>query len=64
MKDYIGNRCWQAHGFVHVKFGNVIGQKTEDKWLLVQVQWDTGNISWEKIVNVSFREINGWKFVG
>ena len=61
MKDYVGKRCWQAHGYVHIGFGNVIGQKMEDKWLLVEVLWDTGATSWEKIVNVSFQEINSWK---
>ena len=58
MKDYVGKRCWQAHGFVHIGFGKVIKQKMENKWLLVQVQWDTGDTSWEKIVNVSFKEIH------
>jgi hypothetical protein len=58
MKDHVGKRCWQARGFVHIGFGNVISQKMDDSgWLLVEVRWDTGQTSWEKIVNVSFKEI-------
>ena len=63
MKDYIGQRCWQASGFVNIAFGNVINQKMENKWLLVEVMWDNGRTSWEKIVNVSFKPINSWSFV-
>ena len=62
MKDYIGKRCWQARGYTTVLFGNVIDQKMEDKWLMLQIKWDHSPITtWETVVNVSFQEINSWK---
>lgn len=64
MKNYVGKRCWQANGRTTIIFGNVVSQKMENKWLLVEVRWDHNPITtWEKILNVSFEEINSWKLI-
>tara|TARA_B100000963_G_C22574184_1_gene647568 strand:- start:210 stop:398 length:189 start_codon:yes stop_codon:yes gene_type:complete len=55
MKDYIGKVCWQARGYSSIRFGVVIDQKMEDKWLMFKVSWDNCiEESWEKCLNVSF----------
>ena len=64
MKSYIGKRCWQAQGFTSIKFGNVVNQKMDNDWLLVEIRWDGKPITtWERVVNVSFEEINSWNLV-
>ena len=56
MKNHIGKVCWQAHGYSSIKVGVVVAQKMQEKWLLVQVKWDrSGELTWEKILNVSFK---------
>jgi hypothetical protein len=58
MKSYIGKRCWQASGYVHVRVGEVIDQKTENVWSLLLVRWDDNeDTTWEKILNVCFSEL-------
>ena len=62
MKSYIGKRCWQARGFTTLSFGNIVNQKMENDWLLVEVRWSaSGDATWERVVNVSFECINSWK---
>lgn len=64
MESYIGKRCWQTSGYTNIKFGNVLNQRMENDWLLVEVQWDGRPITtWERVVNVSFDDICSWKLI-
>jgi len=55
MKNYIGKKCWQAVGYACIKFGSIVDQKMEGKWLVLKVNWKKSNdFSWEKINNISF----------
>ena len=58
MKNYVGKRCWQAHGFKSIAMGAIVDQKMENLWLLVLVKWDAGQSTWERVVNVSFDSLH------
>lgn len=58
MKNYIGKSCWQTHCYKYIYFGKITDQKMENKWLLVLVEWDSGNSTWERVVNVSFKSLH------
>lgn len=64
MENRITQICFQTYGRTGIKFGIVKDQWIDaDGWGIVKVEWQTGNITEERIVNVNF-DINlctDWK---
>ena len=56
--QYIGKRCWQSMGYARAKVGTVVELKTENKWLLLKIQWDGSDSTWEKICNLCFDQVS------
>jgi hypothetical protein len=55
MKNYKNKRCWQATTQVNLRKGTVIEQKLEKNgWLMLYIQWDKLDPTWEKALNISF----------
>lgn len=55
MKNYKNKRCWQSISQVQLRKGTVTDQKfNKNGWLMLFVEWENSNPTWEKILNVSF----------
>lgn len=55
MKQYVGQKCWQATSQVSIRVGTVTAQEMRGDWLYLLIQWrDTSSVSWEKVTSVSF----------
>ena len=55
MKQYVGQKCWQATSQVSIRVGTVTDQEMRGDWLYLLIQWrDTSSVSWEKVTSVRF----------
>jgi hypothetical protein len=55
MENRINQFCFQTYGRTDIKFGIVTDQWLDKHgWGIVKVEWQTGNITEERIVNVNF----------